>query len=294
MPAVWAGIDSGKRAHHCVVIDQTGEILLSQRIDNDETVLLEIIATVTEIADGHEVVWATDLNSGGAALLISLLVDHGQQLLYIPGRIIHHAAATYRGDGKTDAKDARIIADQARMRTDLQPVRDGDQISIDLKLLTARRLDIIHDRVRAINRLRATMLEYFPALERAFDYSKSKAALTLLSTYQTPGALRRRGVTRLAAWLKARGCRNSATVAQKAIDAAREQETCVAHRDCRRHPRVAPGRRDHRDRRGAGGTRRDHHRPVQRARERRDPAEHARIRPHTRRNLPRKHRWRPP
>ena len=78
-------------------------------------------------------------------------------------------------------------------------VRDGDQISVDLKLLTARRLDIIHDRVRAINRLRATMLEYFPALERAFDYSKSKAALTLLSTYQTPGALRRMGVTRLAA-----------------------------------------------------------------------------------------------
>jgi len=227
MPAVWAGIDSGKRAHHCAVIDQTGKTLLSQRIDNDETVLLEIIATVTEIADGHEVVWATDLNSGGAALLISLLADHGQQLLYIPGRIIHHAAATYRGEGKTDAKDARIIADQARMRTDLQPVREGDQLSVDLKLLTARRLDIIHDRVRAINRLRATMLEYFPALERAFDYSKSKAALTLLSTYQRPGALRRMGVTRLAAWLKARGCRNSATVAQKAIDAAREQETTL-------------------------------------------------------------------
>lgn len=227
MPAVWAGIDSGKRTHHCVVIDQAGEILLSQRIDNDETVLLEIIATVTEIADGHEVVWATDLNSGGAALLISLLLDHGQQLLYIPGRIIHHAAATYRGDGKTDAKDARIIADQARMRTDLQPVRDGDQISVDLKLLTARRLDIIHDRVRAINRLRATMLEYFPALERAFDYSKNKAALTLLSTYQTSSGLRRIGATRLTAWLKKRGCRNSATVAQKAVDAAREQVTML-------------------------------------------------------------------
>jgi hypothetical protein len=40
--------------------------------------------------------------------------------------------------------------------------------------------------VRAINRLRGTLLEYFPALERAFDYSKSKAALTLLSEYQTP------------------------------------------------------------------------------------------------------------
>ena len=78
-----------------------------------------------EIATGEEVCWATDLNAGGAALLIELLTAHAQRLLYIPGRIVHHAAATYRGDGKTDAKDARIIADQARMRTDLQPVRGG-------------------------------------------------------------------------------------------------------------------------------------------------------------------------
>jgi transposase len=223
MSAVWAGIDSGKRAHHCVVIDQEGQTLLSRRVDNDETVLLELIAEVATIAAEREIVWTTDLNSGGAALLISLLVDHGQQLLYIPGRIIHHAAATYRGEGKTDAKDARIIADQARMRTDLQPVRGGDQISVDLRLLTARRLDLIHDRVRAINRLRATMLEYFPALERAFDYSKNKAALTLLSTYQTPSGLRQIGATRLTAWLKKRACRNSAAVAQKAVDAAHEQ-----------------------------------------------------------------------
>ncbi len=195
MAAVWAGIDSGKRAHHCVVIDATGSVLLSRRVDNDEAALLELIAAVLAIADGDEVVWATDLNAGGAALLIALLAGHGQQLLYIPGRIVHHAAATYRGDGKTDAKDARIIADQARMRTDLQPVRGGDQISTDLRLLTARRTDLIFDRVRAINRLRATMLEYFPALEAAFDYSK-KAPLILVAGYQTPDAIRRLGVVR--------------------------------------------------------------------------------------------------
>ncbi|WP_104118333.1 transposase [Arthrobacter sp. B1805] len=187
MPAFWVGIDSGKRAHHCVVIDQIGTVLLSKRVENDETALLELIATVAEIAEGREVSWATDLNAGGAALLIELLAAHAQQLLYIPGRIVHHAAATYRGDGKTDAKDARIIADQARMRTDLQPVRGADQISVDLRLLTARRTDLICDRVRSINRLRATLLEYFPALERAFDYSK-KAPLLLLGGYQTMGS----------------------------------------------------------------------------------------------------------
>jgi transposase len=211
MTAVWAGIDAGKRTHHCVVIDAAGSVLLSRKVVNDGAALLELIAAVTDLSQADEVVWATDLNAGGAALLIALLAGHGQQILYIPGRIVHHAAATYRGDGKTDAKDARIIADQARMRTDLQPVRIGDQVSIDLRLLTARRTDLVFDRVRAINRLRATMLEYFPALEAAFDYSK-KAPLILLSGYQTREAIRRIGTARLAAWLKKRGCRSSATL----------------------------------------------------------------------------------
>jgi len=228
VPTIWAGIDSGKRAHHCVVIDQAGTVLLSQRVDNDEAALLDLIGAVTDLGAADEVCWATDLNSGGAALLIALLAAHAQQLLYIPGRIVHHAAATYRGDGKTDAKDARIIADQARMRTDLQPVRGADQVAVDLRLLTSHRTDVVCDRVRQINRLRATLVEYFPALERAFDYSKSKAALILLSGYATPGSLRRVGVTRLTSWLKARGCRNSAAVAQAAVDAAHAQHTTLA------------------------------------------------------------------
>jgi transposase len=227
MTAVWAGIDSGKRAHHCAVIDTVGRTLLSRRVVNDEAALLELIAAVLAQAGEDQVVWATDLNAGGAALLIALLVERGQRVLYIPGRIVHHAAATYRGDGKTDAKDARIIADQARMRTDLQPVRSADQISTDLRLLTSRRTDLIYDRVRSINRLRALMLEYFPALEAAFDYSK-KAPLILVSSYQTPEAIRGIGVTRLAAWLKKRGCRGSVNVARKAVDAANAQRTVLA------------------------------------------------------------------
>ena len=226
MTAVWAGIDSGKRAHHCVVIDSAGRVLLSRRVVNDEAALIELIAAVLAVADADRVVWATDLNAGGAALLIALLAERGQQVLYIPGRIVHHAAATYRGDGKTDAKDARIIADQARMRTDLQPLRSGDQISTDLRLLTARRTDLVFDRVRTINRLRATLLEYFPALEAAFDYSK-KAPLILVSGYQTPEAIRQIGATRLAAWLKKRSCRGSANVARKAVDAANAQRTVL-------------------------------------------------------------------
>lgn len=166
---IWAGIDAGKAHHHCYVIDSDGNRVLSQRIPNDEPALLQLLAKVLELADGDPVVWETDLNHGGPALLIALLVGHGQDILYIPCRTVHHASKIYRGEGKTDAKDAAVIADQARMRNDLQPLRAGDAISTGLRILTARRADKAADRTRAINRLQAQLLEYFPALERAFD-----------------------------------------------------------------------------------------------------------------------------
>jgi alpha-beta hydrolase superfamily lysophospholipase len=78
-----------------------------------------------------------------------------------------------------------------------------------------------------MNRLRATLLEYFPALERAFDYYSKKAPLILLGGYQTPAAIRRAGSTRLAGWLKKRGCRNSTAMAEKALEAANAQHTVL-------------------------------------------------------------------
>ncbi|WP_444964488.1 IS110 family transposase [Pseudarthrobacter siccitolerans] len=227
MVKLWAGIDAGKAHHHCVVIDADGNRLLSQKIPNDEPALLELIANVLKLGDGGEVVWATDLNHGGPALLIALLLAHGQDILYIPGRIVHHASRLYRGEGKTDAKDAAVIAGQARMRKDLQPLRAGDETSTGLRILTSRRADKAADRTRAINRLQAQLLEYFPALERAFDYSRSKAALLLLTKHRTPDGIRRTGQTRLHAWLKKHGARSSAAVAEVAMDAAKSQHTTV-------------------------------------------------------------------
>ena len=75
----------GKWAHHCVVIDELGGCCCRRRVVNDEAALLELIAAVLAWPTVIEVVWATDLNAGGAALLIALLADRGQQVLYIPG-----------------------------------------------------------------------------------------------------------------------------------------------------------------------------------------------------------------
>jgi len=42
---------------------------------------------------------------------------------------VNRAADGYRGEGKTDARDAYVIADQARMRRDLRPIRTGPRLT---------------------------------------------------------------------------------------------------------------------------------------------------------------------
>lgn len=194
VPEIWAGVDAGKTHHHCVVINGQGDKLLSRRVLNDESELLQLLADV--LALNEDVTWAIDLADGGAALLIAVLLTHDQPLIYIPGRMVNRAAGGYRGEGKTDAKDASIIADQARMRRDLHPFRPGDDVTVELGLLTARRKDLVADRTRAINRLRGLLNGIFPALERVLDF-RTKGALVLLTGYQTPAAIRRLGAKRL-------------------------------------------------------------------------------------------------
>ncbi|MFE9688085.1 IS110 family transposase [Streptomyces sp. NPDC006285] len=225
MARIWAGTDIGKTHHHCVVLDAEGNRLLSRRVLNDEPELLALLADV--LALGEDVVWAVDVADGTAALWINVLLNHGQQLVYIPGLAVNRASAGYRGTGKTDAKDATVIADQARMRRDLTVLRPDEELAVELRILTGRRSDLMADRTRRINRLRGQLTSIFPALERALDLSNA-GPLILLTGYQTPAALRRTGRTRLTTWLRNRKVRSAEALAQAAVEAAGRQHTAVS------------------------------------------------------------------
>lgn len=166
------------------------------------------------------------MTSGEPVLLLALLVSHGQEVLYMPGRLVNRASDGYRGEGKTDARDAYVIADQARVRRDLRPTRPGDEAAIELKLLTGRRSDLVEDRTRVVNRLRGTLLSMFPALERALDVTNA-GPLKLLTGYQTPAVIRRAGVARLTKWLANRKVRSAKDLAEVAVEAAARQHTAV-------------------------------------------------------------------
>lgn len=221
---IWVGVDVGKGHHWAVALDSEGERLLSRKVSNDEDEILKLISTLLPMAD--EVRWAVDISSRPCALLLALLLAHEQPVVYIPGKTVNRMSGAYRGEGKTDAKDARIIADLARMRRDLQPIEPSVELTNGLQLLVGYRQDLIADRVRLINRLREVLTGVSPALERAFDYRK-RPGLILLTGYQTPAAIRRIGVKRLTAWFARRSVREAGTFAERAVQAATAQRTVL-------------------------------------------------------------------
>jgi transposase len=228
MDKAWAGLDVGKEFHWAHVLDASGRELLSRKVENDEADILKLIDEALSLA--KEIVWAVDQTGGGAALLLALLWERNLRVLYIPGLSVDRARDTYRGESKTDARDAHLIADQARMRSDLSELRAGEQELAELQLLLARRRDLIIDQGRTITRLREALLSLFPALERALDLN-SKGPLILLTHYQTPTHLRRAGHKRVASYLRSRSVKGSNKVAHKALAAARAQSVSLPAQD---------------------------------------------------------------
>jgi transposase len=109
----WVGVDVGREFHWAHVLDASGRELLSCRVENDEAEISKLIDEALSFAE--EVVWALDQPGGSAALLLALLWERNQRIVYVPGLTVDRARDTYRGESKTDARDARVIADQLRM-----------------------------------------------------------------------------------------------------------------------------------------------------------------------------------
>jgi len=216
----WVGIDVGKEFHWVHVLDASGRELLSRKLENDEADISKLVGKALSLAE--EVVWAVDQPGGSAALLLALLWERDQRVLYIPGLTVNRASDAYRGESKTDARDARVIADQARMRPDLSELEPGEEEVAQLRILLGRRRDLVIDQNRTITRLGGALLLLSPALERALDLNR-RGPLTLLTHYQSPAQLRRAGHKRIAAYLRNRGVKGFDSVASKALTAAKSQ-----------------------------------------------------------------------
>lgn len=224
----WVGVDAGKEIHWATMVSAQSDELVSRKVVNDEA---DVVALIDEVLSyDADVTWAVDQPGGSASLLLGLLWERGQRVVYVPGIAVDRARDAYRGESKTDARDARVIADQARMRRDLSELKPSEDLLAGLQLLVAHRRDLVADQTRAITRLRDALMALFPGLERALDF-KTKGALELVARYQTPAAIRRAGRDHIEAHLRSKGLRSAGAVADKAVTAAVAQSVELPAQD---------------------------------------------------------------
>ena len=162
VPLGWAGIDVGKGHHWICLIDEAGTTTWSAKVDNDEAAILDGIGHVLARADEER--WGVEVTGTMWGLLLALLAAHGQRVSYVPGRTVNQMANAYRGEAKSDARDAYVIAETLRHRGDLKEVEVAASLVTELRLLVTHRTDLVGDRVRMVNRLRDVLSGYFPAL----------------------------------------------------------------------------------------------------------------------------------
>jgi transposase len=231
--AVAVGVDVAKQFHWAALVHaETGKLLISRKVGNDPAAIQAFIDEVRAAeADYGPATIAIDVLGGVAGLLQAMLSDADVRLVHVSGLAVNRARrATRGGEHKSDPRDAKVIADQIRLRGDeLRPVEPDSDADAELRLLVGRRRELVTDQTRRINRLRDLLASIHPGLERVTDPTH-KIDASLLARYVTPAEIRRAGRRRITEYLRTTGRHNTTTLndlTERAMTAAQGQHTTV-------------------------------------------------------------------
>lgn len=230
--SVAVGIDVAKQLHWAEIkVAETGKVLTSHSVDNTQQAIAELIAQIQAAQDEHgPATVVIDILGGIAALLEAMPAEAHLIVVHLPGLAVNRARrATKGGEHKSDPKDAKVIADQVRMRDDLrriEPPRDDD---VELRLLVGCRAEIVTNQTRRAARLGDLLTAIHPGLERITEVT-TKTGLHLLTRYVTAAEIRAAGRRRLLTHLRKTGRVKDATIealAEAALTAAHAQHVTV-------------------------------------------------------------------
>ncbi|MGH3505010.1 MAG: IS110 family transposase [Nocardioidaceae bacterium] len=226
------GIDVAKELHWAAIVrTDNGELVTSRSVSNTPEAIQALISEIQAAATEHgQATVALDVLGGIAGLAEAMLLDAGIRLVHVPGLAVNRARrATVGGERKSDPKDARVIADQVRIRDDLRPVTEPSAVDAELRLLVGRRRELVTDQTRRLGRLRDLLTSVHPGLEAGLDVT-TKTAMWLLARYVTPAEIRAAGRTRLTRYLgRIRSVKTDrvAVIVDHALTAAKAQQVAV-------------------------------------------------------------------
>jgi hypothetical protein len=174
-------------AHHDVhVADEDGHRLGMARLPEG----VEGIARFHELVGAHaedpaEVVIGIETDRG---LFVAALVAAGYQLYAVnPMSTSRYRDRHSTSGAKSDAGDARVLADMVRTDRHNHRLMAGDSDEVEaIKVLARAHQSMVWSRGRQTNLLRSTLREFYPAALVAFDDLASPDALEVLRIAPTP------------------------------------------------------------------------------------------------------------
>lgn len=216
---ITVGIDAAKEVHWATAVTRDGDVLLNRKVDNTAEDIATLIAELAALDSPR--LNGIDLLGGLATLISAMLIDAGERLVHVPGLAVNRARqGSVGGQAKSDPRDARIIADQLRLRpADFRPVLLPDDTLATLRLLVGRRNDLVTEQTRRITRMRYLLNSIHPDLERALDLSTA-GPLTMLSRYVTAAEIRAAKPKVISRFMRSRDARNPDKIADRAYAAA--------------------------------------------------------------------------
>jgi hypothetical protein len=156
------GIDAHKRNHTVVAVDDNGRKLgecTTATTSDDHLTLLTWAERF-----GPTRLWAVEDCRHLSRRLEGDLLAAGERIVRVPPKLMAHARDAARSYGKSDPIDALAVARAALREPDL-PTAQLDGPSREVRLLINHRENLVHERTRAINRLRWHLHELDPAWE---------------------------------------------------------------------------------------------------------------------------------
>ncbi|MEN9358915.1 MAG: hypothetical protein RL095_450 [Verrucomicrobiota bacterium] len=179
-PELALGIDWAKNKHDWNLRASDGQVLEKGSLTNSPSAIEELIHGLLERHGGSQKRLHVGMESKDIPLA-RLLQAHDQvDFVHIaPGPFAHYRSSRRASKAKDDSSDAALLSDWM--------IRHHDEIRIETKLATPeilllcrQRRDMVDDRVRLANRLRAALGEGFPGLEELFDKAYSLYLLKLI------------------------------------------------------------------------------------------------------------------
>lgn len=224
---VFLGLDVGKGEHHATAVAPAGKKAFDRRLPNTEPKLRELFAKLQ--AKHGMVLVVVDQPASIGALPLAVARDMGCPIAYLPGLTMRRIADLYPGEAKTDARDAFIIADAARVMPHTLRAIDGEDETIaELEMIVGFDDDLAGEATRVAHRLHGLLTQIHPSLERVLGPRlQHPAVLALLERFGSPSQIRKAGRRRLVTLLRPKAPRTPERLVEETFAALDEQTVTV-------------------------------------------------------------------